>query len=77
MGSTSSVAAGSTLRKVGVVLPRLAHHKHFRRSIQDQWNSVTSIGGTVVVDSEEGKGSTFTMKLPAIVDESIGTPVAQ
>ena len=33
------------------------------------------MGGTVLVESEAGKGSTFTMKLPAIVDDSIGTSV--
>ena len=27
------------------------------------------MGGTVLVESEEGKGSTFTMKLPVIVEE--------
>jgi len=34
------------------------------------------MGGIVLVESEEGKGSAFTMKLPAVVDESIGTRVA-
>jgi len=27
------------------------------------------MGGTVLVESKEGKGSTFTMKLPVIVEE--------
>ena len=34
------------------------------------------MGGKVLVDSEAGKGSTFTMKLPAVVDDSLGTTVA-
>ena len=33
------------------------------------------MGGTVLVKSEEGKGSTFTMRLPAVVDDSLGTAV--
>ena len=35
------------------------------------------MGGTVLVESEAGKGSTFTMKIPAVVDESLGAPIAQ
>ncbi len=35
------------------------------------------MGGTVLVESEAGKGSTFTMKLPAVVEESLGTLVTQ
>ncbi|MCI0863843.1 MAG: hypothetical protein J4N69_06365, partial [Chloroflexi bacterium] len=31
------------------------------------------MGGTVLVESEAGKGSTFTMRLPAVVEESVGT----
>jgi len=33
------------------------------------------MGGTMLVESEAGKGSTFTMKLPAVVEESHGTSV--
>jgi len=32
------------------------------------------MGGTVLVKSETGKGSTFTMELPAVVDDSLETP---
>ena len=35
------------------------------------------MGGIVLVESEAGKGSTFTMKLPAVVDEAFGTPIAR
>jgi signal transduction histidine kinase len=35
------------------------------------------MGGTVLVESEFGKGSTFTMRLPAVVEESLGTGVAK
>ena len=31
---------------------------------------------TVLVESEEGKGSTFTMKLPAVVEDSLGSTVS-
>ncbi|MQG49698.1 MAG: hypothetical protein FI711_09745 [SAR202 cluster bacterium] len=32
------------------------------------------MGGTVLVKSETGKGSTFTMEMPAVVDDSLETP---
>ncbi|HIN36772.1 MAG TPA: hypothetical protein EYM77_03820 [Dehalococcoidia bacterium] len=34
-------------------------------------------GGRVLVESEFGKGSTSTMKLPAVVEESLGTQATQ
>ena len=34
-------------------------------------------GGRVLVESEIGKGSTSTMKLPAVVEESLGTQATQ
>ena len=34
------------------------------------------MGGTVLVESEAGKGSTFTMKLPVVVEESISTTIS-
>jgi signal transduction histidine kinase len=34
------------------------------------------MGGTVLVESEAGKGSTFTMKLPAVVEESVVTAIS-
>ena len=35
------------------------------------------MGGTVLVESAEGKGSMFTMKLPVVVEESLGTQVVE
>ena len=34
-------------------------------------------GGRVLVESEFGKGSTSTMKMPAVVEESLGTQATQ
>ena len=34
-------------------------------------------GGRVLVESEFGRGSTSTMKLPAVVEESLGTQATQ
>jgi hypothetical protein len=34
-------------------------------------------GGRVLVESEFGKGSTSIMKLPAVVEESLGTQATQ
>jgi signal transduction histidine kinase len=55
----------STTRQFGGTGLGLAITRHF----------CEMMGGTVLVESEEGKGSTFTMKLPAVVDESLGTAV--
>jgi len=58
-------AEASTRRNYGGTGLGLAITRHF----------CEMMGGTVLVESEAGKGSTFTMKLPAVVDESLGTPV--
>ncbi|MCH8800269.1 MAG: GAF domain-containing protein [Chloroflexi bacterium] len=58
-------AEASTRRNYGGTGLGLAITRHF----------CEMMGGTVLVESEAGKGSTFTMRLPAVVDESIGTPV--
>ena len=34
------------------------------------------MGGIVVVESEAGQGSTFTMKLPSVVEESISITIS-
>ncbi|MCH8801934.1 MAG: hypothetical protein IH963_13615, partial [Chloroflexi bacterium] len=57
-------AEASTRRNYGGTGLGLAITRHF----------CEMMGGTVLVESEAGKGSTFTMKLPAVVDESVGTP---
>jgi signal transduction histidine kinase len=60
-------AEASTRRNYGGTGLGLAITRHF----------CEMMGGTVLVESEAGKGSTFTMKLPAIVDASLGTPAAR
>ncbi|MCH7841402.1 MAG: GAF domain-containing protein [Chloroflexi bacterium] len=60
-------AEASTRRNYGGTGLGLAITRHF----------CEMMGGTVLVESEAGKGSTFTMKLPAVVDASLGTQVAQ
>ena len=57
-------AEASTSRRFGGTGLGLAITRHF----------CEMMGGTVMVESEAGKGSTFTMKLPAVVDGSLGTP---
>ena len=56
-------AEASTSRRFGGTGLGLAITRHF----------CEMMGGTVLVESEAGKGSTFTMKLPAVVEESLGT----
>ena len=56
-------AEASTRRNYGGTGLGLAITRHF----------CEMMGGTVLVESEAGKGSTFTMKLPAVVEESVGT----
>jgi len=59
-------AEASTTRRFGGTGLGLAITRHF----------CEMMGGTVLVESQAGKGSTFTMKLPAFVDDSLGTPTA-
>jgi len=60
-------AEASTTRRFGGTGLGLAITRHF----------CEMMGGTVLVESESGKGFTFTMKLPAVVDDSLRTPAAQ
>ena len=60
-------AEASTRRNYGGTGLGLAITRHF----------CEMMGGTVSVESEEGKGSTFTMKLPAVVDDSLAAPSVQ
>ena len=65
MVRTFAQTEASTRRNYGGTGLGLAITRHF----------CEMMGGTVLVESEAGKGSTFTMKLPAVVDDSLGTPV--
>ena len=60
-------AERSTTRHFGGTGLGLAITRHF----------CEMMGGTVLVESQAGKGSTFTMKLPAVVEDSLGTPVSR
>ena len=60
-------AKASTNRRFGGTGLGLAITRHF----------CEMMGGTVLVESEEGKGSMFTMKLPAVVDDSLAAPSDQ
>jgi len=59
-------AEASTTRRFGGTGLGLAITRHF----------CEMMGGTVLVESQADKGATFTMKLPAFVDDSLGTPTA-
>ena len=59
-------AEASTRRNYGGTGLGLAITRHF----------CEMMGGTIAVESEEGRGSTFTIKLPAVVDDSQGMPTA-
>ena len=64
---TFAQAEATTRRDYGGTGLGLAITRHF----------CEMMGGTVLVESESGKGSTFTMKLPAIVEDSMGSQAAQ
>ena len=59
-------AEASTTRRFGGTGLGLAITRHF----------CEMMGGTVLVETQADKGSTFAMKLPAFVDDSLGTPTA-
>ncbi len=59
-------AEASTRRNYGGTGLGLAITRHF----------CEMMGGTVLVESEAGKGSTFTMRLPAVVEDSVGSTVS-
>ena len=52
-------AEASTRGRFGCRVQGMAITRHF----------CEMMGGTVLVESEEAKGSTFTMRLPAVVEE--------
>jgi signal transduction histidine kinase len=60
-------AEASTSRRFGGTGLGLAITRHF----------CEMMGGTVLVASESGRGSTFTMRLPAVVGDSLEEQVAQ
>jgi signal transduction histidine kinase len=60
-------AEASTSRRYGGTGLGLAITRHF----------CEMMGGTVLVKSELGKGSTFTMRLPVVVEDSLGTEMAK
>ena len=60
-------AEASTRRDYGGTGLGLAITRHF----------CEMMGGTVLVESELGKGSTFTMKLPVAVEDSLGAQSAK
>ena len=59
-----SLKIGIRIRRFGGTGLGLAISRHF----------CEMMGGTALVKSETGKGSTFSMELPAVVDDSLETP---